>query len=173
MKTKEEIFTENLKLVTYAYHKEFQRYRSYQEDLIQEGYFALWRACLGFDETRGIEFSTYAYKSIKTSMLNYIVRFVEKYKNVVSFEESVPQAEGLSYIDLLPQEEDNSSKELIQETLMKVSRKDRYIIEQIMSGYTQESIAQKMGTSQSSISRCLQRFRNLLLQEELYNEQAN
>jgi RNA polymerase primary sigma factor len=35
-----------------------------REDMLQEGFEALWRACLGFDETNGAQFSTYAGRAI-------------------------------------------------------------------------------------------------------------
>jgi RNA polymerase sigma factor (sigma-70 family) len=54
----------------------WQAYKFHQpefyEDLVQEGYVALWDAVNNFDESRGVKFSTYATKAIRNRMLDLV-----------------------------------------------------------------------------------------------------
>lgn len=43
-----------------------------KDDIIQSGYEGLWKACLSFDETKGYEFSTYAFPTIKGTILRML-----------------------------------------------------------------------------------------------------
>ena len=47
-------------------------YKIDMEDLIQEGYMGLIKAAINFDETAGIQFSTYAVTSIRRTVCRYI-----------------------------------------------------------------------------------------------------
>ena len=59
------------------------------DDLIQEGYIALYRAIKTFDPSRKTKFSTYAYNVVQRSIINVVVSHNRKnWKNVT--EEIVP-----------------------------------------------------------------------------------
>ncbi len=40
-----------------------------KDDIIQDAYLGLWKACLGFDESKGFEFSTYAVPMIRGQIM--------------------------------------------------------------------------------------------------------
>ena len=72
--TREELFEQNQKLVPHIIchelrlnEKEFD-----YEDLMQEGYLALYKAASKFQEGRGTTFATYAYTCVRNSLLDYI-----------------------------------------------------------------------------------------------------
>ena len=73
---KNDLFDSNKKLVYYVYNKYFDEVQSnklIKEDLIQEGFLALWRACSTYAEGRSA-FCTYATRAIYNSMLVYAKR---------------------------------------------------------------------------------------------------
>ena len=68
------LFEENSKMVYYCYNKltpnEFI-IRS-QDDLLQEGFVALWNCILTYDPSRGEKLSSYAFPCIRNAMLRWI-----------------------------------------------------------------------------------------------------
>lgn len=68
----EKLFKDNVKLVGFVITKYFRRIIENgireREDLLQEGYIGLWRACKRFDPDRGVEFSTFAVSHIRGSI---------------------------------------------------------------------------------------------------------
>lgn len=72
-------FDDNVNLVFYIYNSKFNNSKYIKEDLIQEGMVGLLKAINGFDENRKIKFTTYAYKIIYNTMLNYIIRKEQKH----------------------------------------------------------------------------------------------
>lgn len=66
-----ELVEENKGLVYHFVHqriRKFQSYTSYQDDLIQAGMVGLIRAIKRFDESRGIEFSTFASHCVRNEI---------------------------------------------------------------------------------------------------------
>lgn len=161
-------FDENLSLVKFVYNRKFYFYSNHQEDLLQEGYMALWKSCQSFDENQGIQFCTYAYTSIYRSMLNYVQRTIHKHNSVISLNSVVSEDDegNVLYLeDTLSENPDNLVKYAIQEALLKISGRDKSIIEKLLEGYTQDQISKHLAISQASVSRCLQKFKNILLEE--------
>lgn len=68
------LFRENIRLANHIAYKIPEPLDSSidKEDLLQEGYIGLWKACLNFDESRGFEFSTYAYPMIKGEIYRFL-----------------------------------------------------------------------------------------------------
>lgn len=159
-----EYFESYIPLVHKIYHKDFTDYPTYREDLLQEGYMGLWRSCIGFKDSLGVKFITYAYRSVKNSMLNYVERFILKHQ-VQSLEAEISEDIQVSLEDLLCEEDNSYEKELIRVCLEKTPLDDKQKIDLIMQGYTQNEIAEMLSTSQTAVSRCLQRFRKELLKE--------
>lgn len=65
-------FESNQGIVYAVYNKHFTGFGYLQEDLIQEGLLALWKACSTFDESRGCTFSTYAFTVVANAMRMYL-----------------------------------------------------------------------------------------------------
>lgn len=68
---RKELFMENMNLVPYILKGMNLLHHKNYEDYMQEGYLALWRVCLNFDESRGYALSTYAIPVIKGSIRRY------------------------------------------------------------------------------------------------------
>ena len=61
-----ELFLANMKLVPYIAS---QMAIQVTDDTIQDGYIGLWKASLGFDESRGLQFATFAAPVIRNSII--------------------------------------------------------------------------------------------------------
>ena len=67
-----ELFLNNMRLVPYIYIKYKSKLRTRNvDDLLQEGYIGLLRACNKYDSTRGTAFSTFAWSYIYGHMLRF------------------------------------------------------------------------------------------------------
>lgn len=76
------------------------------EDAINEGGYYLWKACLTFDESKNIKFSTYAFTVIKNGYLRIIKNEIIHHNNVFvySLDAVVPESDDnkqLTYKDTL------------------------------------------------------------------------
>lgn len=166
--TPEQRFEEYTSLVAYIYRKRFYNYAAYQEDLIQEGFLGLWKACLNFNELKGVHFSTYAYTAIERTMLTYVMNFIAKHSVEISLNTVIAEnneGDQICISDSLGTEEDHSIKYAIQDSLHKMSPKEQTILHKLMEGLTQDTIAKICHVSQSSVCRCLAKFRKILSKE--------
>ena len=80
------LFAEHKKLVPYVFNRFITKSSTildYKEDLFQEGYRALWQACLSYSNEVGAP-STYFVKCIRGRMFTYINDFIRKYECVLS-----------------------------------------------------------------------------------------
>lgn len=68
LEKKYELFHKNMGLPKFTLRKYFNTL-TFDEDLVQVANLALWNACLNFDESRGMAFSTYAVKSIRIGVI--------------------------------------------------------------------------------------------------------
>lgn len=87
----EEVFNQYTYIVKYCYkklHKDDFILKS-EEDLLQEGYLGLWKACLSFDESLEIKFFSYAYAAVQNSMLCYISKNRDYFYNYCSLEQPI------------------------------------------------------------------------------------
>ena len=71
-----ELFLNNMRLVPYEVLLQYKKYKSKLrtrnvDDLLQEGYIGLLRACNKYDSTRGTAFSTFAWSYIYGHMLRF------------------------------------------------------------------------------------------------------
>ncbi len=58
----ERLFTDNMALVGYTIKK---MEIPFTDDALQDGYLGLWKAALAFDDTQGMQFSSYAIQAIR------------------------------------------------------------------------------------------------------------
>ena len=172
----EKRFNENQRIVPYVYNRWFNQYSKWQEDLLQEGYAALWRACCKFEDIGKVKFSTYIVNAVRYRMLYYCQRFINRHSHVLSLDtlkvSETSEGDSLSLIDVLGEDENPEVKYLIEICLSKLSEKDQRIVNDIFNGYTQDEIAEKYNISQATVSRRLLQFKNLINKEKNNNAQT-
>lgn len=162
-----ERFEENERLVFHVYHTEFGSHEEECEELISEGRLALWKACCNFNESRGVQFSTYAVTAIRNSIWNYLNR-IKRHAMVCSLDEKISEdSDGcpMCLIDTIGQEEDHTARYVLHHCLDQLADRDKQMVQLLMEGYTQLEISVKLGVSQPTVCRCLYRFRTLIEKE--------
>lgn len=143
---------------------------NHRDDLMQEGYLALWKCCQQFDESRGTQFSTYAVSAIYYRMISYLREHVYAHKNVVSLSDPVgddTEGRDLKLEDIIGKDEDILFPLILEDYLNKLKPKDQQIIRLLICGYTQQEISTMLSVSQPYVSRRLSKFRDLLRKEEI------
>lgn len=166
-KAKDEIVEHNLRLVVYI-AKKYEASVADLGDLVSVGAMGLLKAVNSFDPTKNIKFATFASRCIENEILMYLRKIVRK-KCEVSLDEPINvDAEGneLLLSDVVGTEPDSVYKDLEKKTEVEqlyrsfsaLSRREFEIIK-LRYGLldseelTQKEIADKMGISQSYISR--------------------
>lgn len=164
----EQRFEENKRLVYYVFMRRFSsssKNNQCKEDLIQEGMFALWRACLNFKEEYNFTFSTYAVLSIYNGMLSYTTRKMNKQPVAIPIESIIAEdKEGneMSLMDTLSVPDEYSKKDtldVISKTLEDFPDYYKPLIEKVIQGYTQNEIGALLNIPQSRVSRSLKKFK--------------
>lgn len=157
----------NLRLVVYI-AKKFEGSKINIEDLISIGTIGLIKAVNTFNAERNIKLATYASRCIENEILMYIRRN-NKLKSEVSFDEPLNvdwDGNELLLSDILGTEndivyghiEEEVNRKLLIYALKKLNQREKQIMEMrfgLISGreMTQKEVADKMGISQSYISR--------------------
>ena len=157
----------NLRLVVYI-AKKFENAGVNVEDLISIGTIGLIKAVNTFNCGKNIKLATYASRCIENEILMYLRRN-HKTKSEVSFDEPLNvdwDGNELLLSDILGTEtdivythiEEEVNRNLLQYAMDKLSPREKQIMEMrfgLAGGYemTQKEVADKMGISQSYISR--------------------
>ena len=156
--TVQERFQQNQRLTTYVLRKSFPNL-TLDEDIYQEAYLGLWKACIAFDDTKGFEFSTFAVTTIRNIIVSYIKR---QAKNIVtlSLDEPMPDTEGATLAEFIV---DPNTLDGIKANTIKgyfednydgtLSQRQRRIIRRLYAGKTQAEIGNELGVAQSTINR--------------------
>lgn len=136
-----ESFEDNEKLVYSVYNKKFGKYYHLKDDLLQIGRFALWKACLRFDATKGYKFSTYAVKAIINEMASLVYEELKHSLNT-----------ACDFADNLVGETDQLLEIMaIQDACSRCKYKDR--LQKILQGYTIREIAEQENKTKQAISK--------------------
>lgn len=166
-KAREPLITHNLRLVVYI-AKKFESSGSNVEDLISIGTIGLIKAVNTFCPERNIKLATYASRCIENEILMFL-RKTSQLKNEVSIDEPLNvdwDGNELLLSDILGSDQDIINREIEQEAenmvllnaVSKLSERERSIMQLRfgMNGnkeHTQKEVADKLGISQSYISR--------------------
>ena len=162
----------NLRLVVYIARR-FENTGVGLEDLISIGTIGLIKAVSTFDREKNIKLATYASRCIENEILMYL-RKISAQRTEVSFDEPLNtdwDGNELLLSDVLGTDEDEVSRPMeddadrraLHEAVAKLSERDRDIIS-LRFGllgrreYTQKEVADRMGISQSYISRLEKRI---------------
>ena len=172
--TPEERFQENQKLVHFILQKKFPLV-AFDEDVIQQAYMGLWKACIGFDEAKWYSFSTFAGTIIYHEVLK-LYRARKKAipeKMIFSFHEPVPETEGLDYFDVVEDVKEIgwTSYTEVAEAMELLTEKEKMCVLLVAEGYKGDDIAEMMGCSRSYVSYLLRRGRKRM-KKYLYTKQA-
>ena len=158
----------NLRLVVYIARK-FENTGIHMEDLISIGTIGLIKSINTFKPSKKIKLATYASRCIENEILMFLRR-TNKLKTEVSIDEPLNvdwDGNELLLSDILGTEpdiiyrniEEQVDKDLLQQALLKLSDREREIVE-LRFGFsaqgkekTQKEVADLLGISQSYISR--------------------
>ncbi|MBQ7140181.1 MAG: RNA polymerase sporulation sigma factor SigK [Bacilli bacterium] len=167
IKAKEKLIEHNLRLVVFL-AKKYENTNIDLEDLVSIGSIGLIKGIDTYKTDKNIKLATYASRCIDNEILMFLRKNKRK-KTEVSFEDSLSfDAEGneLHLEDVLGTEPDivtkpldeEVNKTLLNEELKKLNERDRQImiLRYGLLGYeemTQKDVAEKLGISQSYISR--------------------
>ena len=164
---KAKLVEHNLRLVVYISRK-FENTGVDADDLISIGTIGLIKAINSFRTDKNIKLATYASRCIENEILMYLRRTV-KLKSEVSFDEPLNtdfEGNELLLSDILGTDsetvyggvEANVEKELLKEALKKLPERERRIMYMRFGlggqeEMTQKDVADRLGISQSYISR--------------------
>lgn len=151
-------FEENRGLVYDVFNKSYQSVRYLEDDLIQEGMIALWKACTDYDENKGIEFSTYATICISNAMGMFMRKENRISQRCVSLEDTIGPDTDVKYIDSIESEDfeklgQSAEIEHIVGIMEDLPGHELGLMK--LQGKTQAEIAKELGITQCSVSEQL------------------
>ena len=183
---RQELIEHNLRLVVYI-SKRFENTGINIEDLISIGTIGLIKAVNTFKAGKNIKLATYASRCIENEILMYL-RKISAQRTEISFDEPLNtdwDGNELLLSDILGTDddevyrplEDDADKQMLMEAIDSLSERERSIILMrfgLPGGkeYTQKEVADKMGISQSYISRLEKRIIDRLRKEMLRQMQC-
>ena len=183
---RQELIEHNLRLVVYI-SKRFENTGINIEDLISIGTIGLIKAVNTFKSGKNIKLATYASRCIENEILMYL-RKISSQRTEISFDEPLNtdwDGNELLLSDILGTDddevyrplEDDADKQMLMEAIDSLSERERSIILMrfgLPGGkeYTQKEVADKMGISQSYISRLEKRIIDRLRKEMLRQMQC-
>lgn len=136
------------------------------EDLSQIAYIGLIKAYKTYDYTKGILFITYAMRII----INDFLKIFRKNKNssiITSLQYEFE--DNLELLDMIDDginyEEETLNKVIVKKVINKLKNIDKKIIFLRIKGLDQYAISEKIGLSQASISRRLNKIYNKIKKE--------
>ena len=183
---RQELIEHNLRLVVYI-SKRFENTGINIEDLISIGTIGLIKAVNTFKAGKNIKLATYASRCIENEILMYL-RKISSQRTEISFDEPLNtdwDGNELLLSDILGTDddevyrplEDDADKQMLMEAIDSLSERERSIILMrfgLPGGkeHTQKEVADKMGISQSYISRLEKRIIDRLRKEMLRQMQC-
>ena len=183
---RQELIEHNLRLVVYI-SKRFENTGINIEDLISIGTIGLIKAVNTFKAGKNIKLATYASRCSENEILMYL-RKISSQRTEISFDEPLNtdwDGNELLLSDILGTDddevyrplEDDADKQMLMEAIDSLSERERSIILMrfgLPGGkeYTQKEVADKMGISQSYISRLEKRIIDRLRKEMLRQMQC-
>ena len=183
---RQELIEHNLRLVVYI-SKRFENTGINIEDLISIGTIGLIKAVNTFKAGKNIKLATYASRCIENEILMYL-RKISSQRTEISFDEPLntdwdgnepllSDILGTDDDEVYRPLEDDADKQMLMEAIDSLSERERSIILMrfgLPGGkeYTQKEVADKMGISQSYISRLEKRIIDRLRKEMLRQMQC-
>ena len=179
---KNKLIEHNLRLVVYI-AKKFENTGIDSDDLVSQGTIGLIKAVNGYSPEKGIKLATFASRCIENEVLMYL-RKMSKSKTEVSIEEPLnTDSDGNKLVlgDTLGTDSDEvyaaldigEERKQLFRALDRLGKRDREIVVSRFGLFgheelTQKEIADKMGISQSYISRLEKRIIALIKKEMMH-----
>ena len=173
-KSREPLIVHNLRLVVYI-AKKFESTGIGIEDLVSIGTIGLIKAVKTFCPEKNIKLATYASRCIENEILMFL-RKASQYKNEISIDEPLNidwDGNELLLSDVLGTDDDvvnkgiehEVEKQVLRQEISKLDEREKMIMEMrfgLVTGHemTQKQVADKVGISQSYISRLEKRIIN-------------
>ena len=176
VKAKNILIERNLRLVVYI-AKKFENSGVNIEDLISIGTIGLMKAINSYNLEKNIKLATYASRCIENEILMYL-RKNNKIKTEISIDEpintdsegndmSLADIRGTDNDSIFKSVEENDNKKVLLNAIKKLNNREKTIM-QLRYGFdgveelTQKEVADKLGISQSYISRIEKKVINSL-----------
>lgn len=150
--------------MAYKYYNDNKDYGIELEDLIQEGYYALYSALSNYSDSRDCLFYTYAVRAIKSKMLNLCKRYRTKknkaYNECISLNESV--SEDSTIIDYIENKDSPNPLLELENNLFYSKLKDiiysdslikASVFELKLNGFSNKSISDLLDISMGLVSK--------------------
>lgn len=144
-------FDSNQGIVYAVYNKHFAGFGYLQEDLIQEGLLALWKACSTFDESRGCTFCTYAFTVVANAMRMYL-RKERKHLETLPLDDTRKTPGDIESV-IVQSLTDADTLDKVMRAAKSLGYED--IVRLKIAGAKQVDIAKELGVTQATISRRL------------------
>lgn len=128
-----------------------------QDDLIQEGLLALFKAVKSFDMNKNRDFESFLEMCIKRQLITAL-RHVTRQKDI-PMDSYLPLDEDINPVS--PPKE-FESKDIYQDLKRNLSRLENMVLEKYLEGKGYVEIAQELGCSFKSVDNALQRVRRKL-----------
>lgn len=162
-----ELFLNNERLVGKVYHDWFAWFKGYEEDLMSAGRMGLWRACVNYDESKGIKFSSFACKCIKNEMCIFARKEFKYHINTTSYDVLMPDGTKNDITELTPngQYEEMLSKADLEVRIKEATYKDDF--RRVYDGETMAGIARNKDLSRQAISRRIVSEREKIIDKSL------
>ena len=151
---KQLLIENNMDLVYYTLRK---MNVTIEDDVVSEGMLALVRAAKNFDDTKGIQFSTFAISYIKGCVKTYLnfkvplikpSRYSDNLNSILKREDTEAEFNAIEAPD-----EHIESKLIVDDFLSKLTERERKVIIGLMEEKTQSEISKDVNVCQAQISK--------------------
>lgn len=159
--TAERLFFENKSLVYWLIKVYYFQYL-HNDDMTQEAFIGLWKACRTWNPGIGTKFSSYASRVILNEIRMAYRRERHSEFIMISLDDDIPDAEGLTVADMIEDPNGNieDSGVFLKDFMSRLTAKEKAVVEMLVQGFTQRGIGAKLGFSQSYCSRIKTSIRN-------------
>jgi RNA polymerase sporulation-specific sigma factor len=163
---RQKLIEHNLRLVAHV-GKKYDNTRIDNDDLISIGTVGLIKAINTFDPSKGVRLGTYAARCIENEILMQL-RSMKKSRDDLSLEEPLgvdQEGNELSLLDILGADSDLFEQvetiiqvKLLKETIARLPRRERFVLERRFGlkdgrAWPQREVAERLGISRSYVSR--------------------
>lgn len=153
-------------------HNLIYKYASSNDINVEEFYgvlaIGLCKAASTFDASRGYRFSTLAYRCMDTEYKAYWRHELNTRHipagSVMSYNALISNESGIQFLDIVSNDQRKCSIDTgaveVDEFLKRLSPKQRTVLDGLLSGEKEVTIARRIGCSQSNVSRVKTKLRN-------------